>query len=100
MWGIRPQLWPAYHDPDNEPLKSTLADEAPPVQSMQIPREMLEDFADQICLFWEDTNYIYEESVEQKHPSLEARLVVRRAERLKGVRYGGFTTAITTKSDH
>lgn len=100
LWGIRPQLWPAYHDPDNEPLRSTLADKAPPVQSMQIPREMLKNFVDKICLFWEDTNYIYEESIEKKHPSLEARLVVRRAERLKGVRHGGFTTAITTKSDH
>lgn len=45
---------------------------------------MLEDFVDKICLFWEDTNYIYEESIERKHPSLEARLVIRRAERAKG----------------
>jgi uncharacterized protein YqgQ len=61
---------------------------------MQIPREMLEGFVDKICLFWEDTNYIYEESIERKHPSLEARLVVRRAERAESVRYGGFTTTV------
>ncbi|MDR9864640.1 hypothetical protein [Pseudomonas baetica] len=99
LWGVRPDLWPMYHDPVNTFLQSTLADQAPSVQSMQIPREILEDFVDKICLFWEDTNYIYEERIEPKHPSLEARLVVRRVERLKGVRYGGFTTIITTKSD-
>lgn len=100
LWGVCPDLWPIYHNSDNTFLHSTLADQAPPVQSMQIPRGMLEDFVDNICLFWEDTNYIYEESIEQKHPSLEARLVVRRAERLKNIRHGGFTTSITTKSDH
>jgi hypothetical protein len=57
---------------------------------------MLEDFVDKIYLFWEDTNYIYEESIERKHPSLEARLVVRRAERANGIRYGGFTTTVST----
>jgi hypothetical protein len=96
LWGIRPDLWPAYHDTDNKFLRSTLTDQAPPVQSMQIPRGMLEDFVDKICLFWEDTNYIYEESIERKHPSLEARLVVRRAERANGIRYGGFTTTVST----
>lgn len=94
LWGVRPDLWPMYHDPDNTFLHSTLAVQTPPVQSMQIPREMLEDFVDKICLFWEDTNYIYEESIERKDPSLEARLVVRRAERAKGIRYGGFITAV------
>ena len=49
---------------------------------------------DKICLFWEDTNYIYEESIERKHPSLAARLVVRRAERAQGIRHGGFTTPV------
>ncbi len=96
LWGARPELWPTYHGPENESLRSTLTDQAPPVQSMQIPREMLEDFVDKICLFWEDTNYIYEESIERKHPSLEARLVIRRAERAEGIRYGGFTTPIST----
>lgn len=89
LWSIRPDLWPDYHDPDNEFLRSTLTDQAPPVHSMQIPREMLEDFVDNICLFWEDTNYIYEESIERKHPSLEARLVVKRAERSQGIHHEG-----------
>lgn len=97
LWGIRPDLWPAYLNPDNELLRSTLEDRVPPVQSMQIPREMLEDFVDKICLFWDDTNYIYEESIELKHPSLEARLLVRRAERVNGVRYAGLTTATSSK---
>ncbi len=96
LWRIRPDLWPDYHEPGNEFLRSTLTDQAPPVQSLEITREMLEDFVDKICLFWEDIDYIYEESIERKHPSLEARLVVRRAERVKGIRYGGFTTPIST----
>lgn len=95
LWGVRPDLWPMYHDPDNTFLHSTLADQAPPVQSMQINREMPEDFVDKIFLFWEDTNYIYEESMERKHPSLEARLVVRRSERAQSIRYKGFTTPIS-----
>jgi len=99
LWGVRPDLWPVYHDPDNTFLHSTLAGHPPPVQSMQIPREMLEDFVEKICLFWEDTNYIYEESIERKHPSLEARLVVRRAERIQGIRYKGFTTPVSTASE-
>lgn len=92
LWSIRPDLWPDYHDPDNEFLIPTLPDQVPPVQSLEIPREMLEDFVDKIFLFWEDTNYIYEESIERKHPSLEARLVVERAERAeraRGIRHGG-----------
>lgn len=93
LWRARPDLWPMYHDSDNEFLQSMDSDQAPPVELMQIPREMLEDFVDKICLFWDDTNYIYEESIESKHPSLEARLVVRRAERANGIRYSGFTTA-------
>ncbi|QDV97109.1 hypothetical protein FFH90_023535 [Pseudomonas sp. ATCC 43928] len=96
LWRLRPDLWPDYHNPENKFLLSALTEPAPPVQSMQIPREMLEDFVDKICLFWEDTNYIYEESIERKHPSLEARLVIRRAERAKGIRYGGFTTSVST----
>lgn len=95
LWSVRPDLWPMYHKLDNEFLQSTFGDEAPPVESMQIPREMLEDFVDKISLFWEDTNYIYEESIERKHPSLEARLVVRCAERANGIRYGGFTTPVS-----
>lgn len=96
LWRSRPDLWPAYHKADEILPESAPPPQAPSVQFLQIPREMLDDFVDKICLFWEDTNYIYEESIERKHPSLEARLVVRRAERAKGIRHGGFTTEIST----
>lgn len=96
LWSVHPELWPAYHNPDNKLLTTS----APPVHSMQIPREMLGDFVDKICLFWDDANYIYEESIEKKHPSLEAILVIRRSQRAKGIRRGGFTTAIITKSEY
>ena len=51
LWGVCPDLWPIYHNSGNTFLNSTLADQAPPVQSMQIPRGMLEDFVDDICFF-------------------------------------------------
>ncbi len=96
LWNLRPDLWPDYNNPDNEFLPLSLTEPAPPVQLMRVPREMLEDFVDKIILFWEDTNYIYEESIERKHPSLEARLVIKRAERANGIRHSGFTSVVST----
>lgn len=94
LWNARPELWPTHHNSDNQMLSSSERGKTPPVDSMQIPRELLQEFVEKIILFWEDINYIYEESIERKHPSLEARLVVRRAQRAQGIRYRGFTTPI------
>ncbi|MEE4371644.1 hypothetical protein V2J67_04645 [Pseudomonas alliivorans] len=99
LWNARPDLWPSHHNSDSQVLSFSEMSKPPPVSSMQIPREMLADFVDKICLFWEDANYIYEESIEPKHPSLEARLVVKRSERAQGIRSKGFTTSMSLATD-
>ena len=48
---------------------------------MDIPIEALREFVAAIASFWRDIGYIYNESIERKHPSLEARLAQERVER-------------------
>jgi hypothetical protein len=76
LWKAHPELWPLHglsewDDPTTPPS----------VQSMQIPRELLTTFVEAIELFWSDAEYIYNESIKSRSPSLEARLVQVRAER-------------------
>ncbi len=52
-----------------------------PVSLMDIPVERLEAFVAAIAGFWIDVGYIYAESIELKHKSLEARLVQERLTR-------------------
>ena len=42
---------------------------------MNISVDRLRSFVDSIAAFWLDAGYIYNESIERKHSSLEARLV-------------------------
>jgi hypothetical protein len=51
------------------------------VSSMDISSEQLRQFAEAIAQFWDDTKYKYNESIEKKHPSLEAELVIERQKR-------------------
>ena len=51
------------------------------VASMDIPLTHLQVFVSAIVTFWNDTKYIYEESIDRKHPSLQAQLERKRAER-------------------
>ncbi|MER8458399.1 hypothetical protein NKH24_20255 [Mesorhizobium sp. M1300] len=51
------------------------------VGAMDVPIERLCGFVDAIVEFWEDAEYIYNESIQSKHPSLESRLARERAER-------------------
>ncbi len=51
------------------------------VGTMEVSVERLRDFVEAIVEFWQDAEYIYNESIRSKHPSLEARLVRERAER-------------------
>jgi hypothetical protein len=48
---------------------------------MEIPVTALSEFVAAIAAFWRDVEYIYNESIERKHESLEAHLVKQRAER-------------------
>jgi hypothetical protein len=48
---------------------------------LTISLELLERFTSAIVEFWNEANYIYMESIERKHDSLERQLVVMREER-------------------
>lgn len=58
------------------------ASEDPPlVSSIDISSEHLRQFAEAIAQFWDDTTYIYNESIERKHPILKAKLILERKTR-------------------
>ena len=51
------------------------------VMAMEVPTECLVQFGQAIVEFWEDATYIYNESIENKPPSLEMKLAKARVER-------------------
>lgn len=75
-----PDLWPEYAQVS--PIMDTAPATSPPsVENMDIPTDRLRAFVTAISNFWDDATYIYNESIERKHPSLETRLARERAER-------------------
>jgi hypothetical protein len=74
-----PEFWPPPSPPDI--LAPDLGPEPMLVSRIEVPTEKLRHFADVIAAFWDDAEYIYCESIQRKHPSLEARLVRERVER-------------------
>lgn len=80
LWKDHPELWPTYgpderFDTHSEPLQP------PPADMLTISRSLLTSFVEAIDLFWDDTEYIYNESIERKSASLVARLAVERKKR-------------------
>lgn len=74
-----PELWRVYPP---MPFEDRPPDPAlRPVALMDVPIERLRAFVAAIATFWDDAEYIYNESIERKHPSLEARLARERKER-------------------
>ncbi|UPJ79479.1 hypothetical protein IVB16_33135 [Bradyrhizobium sp. 183] len=73
LWQLSSPLLPGFG--------STSASKPAPVAAMDIPVDRLRSFIDAVADFWLDAEYIYNESIDRKHPSLEARLVRERAER-------------------
>jgi hypothetical protein len=73
-----PDLWQT-----NSPLSEGFAPAGgpPPVSIMDIPVDRLRSFVAAIDVFWADATYIYNESIERKHETLEARLVEERKTR-------------------
>jgi len=51
------------------------------VGSMVIPIGRLEGLSEAVAVFWEDVGYIYDESIQKKHPSLVARPKLERKRR-------------------
>ncbi|AGK59719.1 hypothetical protein HYPDE_40253 [Hyphomicrobium denitrificans 1NES1] len=74
-----PELWRVYPPMpfEDQPRDSGL----PPIALMDVPVERLREFVAAVAIFWDDAEYIYNESIERKHPSLEAKLARERTER-------------------
>lgn len=80
-----PELWP---DLSDMPLlrggTESLEPISPPsFSSVIIPKEFLVRFITAIAWFWDDTEYIYLQSLERKHPSVDSRIIAMREEREK-----------------
>lgn len=80
LYERRPELWSSaprlYEDIIGAPTPGP-----PPVQLMEIPVSIIEELSEAAASFWEDQGYIYNESIERKHESLEARLATIRPHR-------------------
>lgn len=81
---MHPELWPNRGKPLFPPLPDEFGPTPsfpPTIEEMIIPRNLLRALVNAIASFWDETEYIYNESIERKHPSLEAHLVKVRSER-------------------
>ncbi len=74
-----PELWPSYLSTPSDAGQITAS--SPSFELMDIPLDRLRMFGASIVTFWDDAGYIYHESIERKHPSLEARLAQERVMR-------------------
>lgn len=82
LWERRPDLWPhRYEFPF--PLESVtpLIQEPRSIDDIAIPRSLVRHFVDAIASFWDEAEYIYNESIEPKHEYLEKELVEQRRRR-------------------
>ena len=84
LWQRCPEFWP------NQPRRSRKSRNAlkgkqgpPSIQIMDIPHDQLRTFVDAIVSFWDEVNYIYLESIERKHESVQRKLVKMREERAR-----------------
>lgn len=93
LWQISPEFWPL-HSSDAEFKQNG---NVPSVQMMVLPRRLLAEFVDAICLFWDDMEYIYNESISPKHHTLEEKLALRWEDPTKGVSFDEFVSAITVR---
>ena len=77
-----PELWPRDDFVELIPALPE-APQVPPrtVENLAISPDLLKSLAAAIESFWRETEYIYNESITRKHPSLEAALVVERKQR-------------------
>lgn len=67
-----PELWRVY---PSVPFEDQPPDPSPPpVGLMDIPVDRLRACVTAIAAFWHDAEYIYNESIERKHPGLEKQL--------------------------
>ena len=78
LWHRCPEFWPNGPSDPGRVRGST-----PTTTSMAICRDHLQTFVDAIISFWQEVEYIYLESIERKHESVEKKLLQLRDERAK-----------------
>jgi hypothetical protein len=86
-----PELWPQASEPRHVPPVRVPGPPQPFVRSaenLQISLDLLHTLAAAIDSFWREAEYIYNESIEPKHPSLELALARRGASEWAGVGRG------------
>ncbi len=84
LWRDHEALWPSRGERDAAARALSPGvepDNSPSMFGLTISLELLESFTSAIVEFWNEANYIYMESIERKHESLEQRLAVMREER-------------------
>lgn len=84
LWREHEELWPSRVE--REAAARALSpgvepDKSPSMYGLTISLELLERFTFAIVEFWNEASYIYMESIERKHESLERRLALMREER-------------------
>jgi hypothetical protein len=79
LWRRCPALWPA--NAAETTTDQFLNCAQPSVGMMDVPLTQLRTFVRAVIMFWDDTEYIYNESISQKHPSLISKLEIDRAKR-------------------
>lgn len=84
LWLRCPEYWPVrvHHSRKSRNAHAT-EQGPPPILAMNIPHNQLYFFVGAIVSFWQEVNYIYLESIERKHESVERKLVKMRKERTK-----------------
>jgi hypothetical protein len=67
LWRSHPKRWPHSAWPADSAV-------APPVEHMQLSKALLARFVSAIAGFWQVLGYLYNESIDMKHSSLEVTL--------------------------
>ena len=82
LWNRRPDLWPHRFTPSPTfEVVRQAANEPQSIEAVVIPRDLVRSFANAIASFWDEAEYIYLESIERKHETVEAKLVKMRRDR-------------------
>jgi hypothetical protein len=81
LWHRCPDLWQHRVAPSPFGDDTEVAEEPKSIEAVVIPRDLVRRFVNAITSFWDEAEYIYLESIERKHKSVEAKLVTMRRER-------------------
>ena len=84
LWCRYPEFWPDQHTHSrNSRTATSTRKRSPSTEKIDIPRCQLRTFIGAIISFWEEIEYIYLENIQQKHESLEKKLVALREDRVR-----------------